>query len=86
MVIISAVWFKDEELFMKEDKNYCERPKTNGEILLEIFKLFFRYFDKNKTEAIILIFGVVSALNISVMSQNLLQNLQTVINFVKGFI
>lgn len=68
----------------------CGRAKTNGEILLEIFKLFFKYsfkyFDKNKAEAIILVFGVVSALNISAMSQNLLQNLKIVINFVKEFI
>ena len=36
----------------------CERPKTKIELFFEAFKIFFRYLDRNKLEAVILSFGV----------------------------
>lgn len=49
----------------------CDRPKTKLELFFDFFKIFFRYLDQNKIEAIIFFLGLSGAMVASAIALNL---------------
>jgi hypothetical protein len=60
----------------------CERPKTKLELFFDVFKIFFKYLDNNKMEAVIFFIGMSGAMVAISIASNI-EKIKKIVELIK---